>query len=226
MVIPSYNARETVVEVLRRRKEDDFHRLGFDKEIIIVDDGSIDGTVEILRGLKEKYNILYQSSNQGKGAALRKGFDSAQGDYIVIQDADLEYNPQDIINLLKLVDEKEGVVIYGSRNLNRNVRSSSFFYKWGGQIVTTFFNFFFVHNLTDINTCYKLFPRRILGEINLKENGFAFCEEFTCQVVKRGYQIKEIPISYSFRDFSQGKKLHWWHGFRSLYVILRNRFLL
>ena len=226
IVIPVYNEKETISSVLEEIEALNLQELNCEKEIIIVDDGSTDGTRDLLRPLENRYKIIFQSENQGKGAALERGFQEASGDYLIIQDADLEYSPKDIIGLLKIAFQKENLIVYGSRNLISSQKPSSLFYKWGGKMITGFFNFLFGQKLTDINTCYKLFPKRVLAEISLQEKRFAFCEEFTCQVIKKGYKIIEAPISYFCRDFGQGKKIRWWHGFRSLYVIFKNRFLL
>lgn len=224
IIIPVYNEKKTILEILKKLENVNFQKFGVKKEIIIVDDGSKDGTREILKKLEKNYQIIYHSFNQGKGAALQTGFKKAKGDYIIIQDGDLEYHPEDILRLLKEAFLKgENFVIYGSRNLAQNQRSS-LIYKIGGKCITNFFNFLFRQKLTDINTCYKLFPKKVLEKISLKEKRFAFCEEFTCQVIKKGFKIVEVPISYNPRSFKEGKKIHWWHGFRSIYVILRERF--
>jgi glycosyltransferase involved in cell wall biosynthesis len=227
IIIPVYNERDTIRELLSRVQEIDLEEAK--KEIIVVDDASTDGSYQILSDLQQEitFKLLRHDKNLGKGGALQTGFQQATGDYIIVQDADLEYYPQEIPDLLRVAWRKGKTIVYGSRNLKRNPHPnlpSSRLYKLGGKLITLFFNLLFAQKLTDINTCYKLFPRQLLQEINLREKRFAFCEEFTCQAIKNGYKIIEVPISYSPRSFSQGKKIHWWHGLRSIYVIFKNRF--
>lgn len=222
IVIPVYNEKDTILKVIEKLENLNFKDLEFEKEIIIVDDNSDDGTRKILKQLEEDYKVFYHSENKGKGAALHTGFREANGDYIVVQDADLEYEPEDILELLKVALENPEAIIYGSRNLQDNPQSS-WLYKKGGELITSFFNLFFSEDLSDLNTCYKLFPVEVLEDMSLSEEGFAFCEEFTCQAVKNSYKIREVPISYNPRSLSQGKKIRWWHGFKSLFVILKNK---
>lgn len=224
IIVPVYNEEDTVLRVIKKLESLDFSGLAFKKEIVIVDDNSNDETPKKLQQLEGKHTVLYHSKNKGKGAALHTGFKEAKGDYFVVQDADLEYDSQDIIKLLNKAVDNPGAIIYGSRNLQSNPQSS-WLYKKGGKLITSFFNLLFNKELTDLNTCYKLFPREVLNEIKLSEKGFAFCEEFTCQAIENNFKIIEVPISYNPRSFSEGKKIKWWHGLRSIFVILKNKLM-
>lgn len=224
VVIPCYNEKDTIKKILEKVELVKLPQ-GIEREVIIVDDGSTDGTREVLKQYhtRPNYQILYHSQNKGKGAALRTGFKVARGDFVVIQDADLEYHPQEIPKLLEaLLQHKEKIAVYGSRNLTPNPASTPL-YKLGVALLTKFFNLLYQQKITDLYTCYKMFPRKALEEITLKENDFNFEAEVTCQLVKNGYQIKEVPISYVPRSFSQGKKIRWHHGLKGFFVILKNR---
>lgn len=224
IIVPVFNEEKTIEEIIKRIKD---IPLPIEKETIIIDDGSSDNTKEILGQLKGKFNFILIShpKNRGKGAAIRTGFPLVSGDFILIQDADLEYDPKDYPILLKPLLKNETEVVYGSRNISKNPRFSKVYFL-GGQFLTAVFNFFFKTKLTDINTGYKVFKKEILKNIKLEEDGFGFCEEVTAKIVKKGYKIEEVPIRYSPRGFREGKKLHWWRdGFRGLYVILKYYFL-
>ncbi|MBU3942500.1 glycosyltransferase family 2 protein, partial [Patescibacteria group bacterium] len=195
----------------------------YDKEIIIVDDGSRDGTEKILEELNnQNLCILKHNKNLGKGAAIRTGLKKATGDIVLIQDADLEYNPNDYNNILSVYN-LQNPIIYGSRNIERKNRGY-LFYSLGGKFLTGFFNLIYRTNLTDINTGLKLFRKDIIQGANLYEDGFDFCEEITAKVTKMGYKIKEVPINYYPRKFSQGKKIRFWHGFIGILTIIKYKF--
>lgn len=221
IIIPVYNEEETIKELIGQVFSAPCQ---IEKQIIVIDDASTDKSRHILEKLKREKNftLLYHEKNQGKGAAIRTGLKEAQGDFILIQDADLEYDPKDYPALLKPLLSGETDIVYGSRNLKNNPRSSLSFY-WGGKFLTFLLNTLFRSKLTDINTCYKVFKKSILKEIKLKENRFAFCEELTCQALKKGYQIKEEPINYRPRTSNQGKKIKWLDGLRGSLVIIKNR---
>jgi glycosyltransferase involved in cell wall biosynthesis len=224
IIIPVFNEEKTIGEIIRRT---DNVKINFEKEIIAVNDGSLDRTKDVLNQLREKYNfiLLEHQKNQGKGAAIKTGISRATGDFILIQDADLEYDPNDYPVLLEPILKGEANVVYGSRILMKNSYSLKSYF-WGGQFLTFVFNFLFNEKLTDINTGYKVFAKEVLEKINLKENDFAFCEEVTCKVKKLGYKIKEVPIHYYPRDFKEGKKIRWWKdGFKGLFTILKYKFV-
>lgn len=222
VIIPVFNERETVEEIIRRVQA---VQVGLDKEIIIVDDASQDGTRRILENLKtSNLKIFCHSKNEGKGAALRTGFSHAKGDIILIQDADLEYNPQDYPKLLEPILDGRADIVYGSRFLGGPHRVLFFWHYVGNKILTTLSNMFSNLNLNDMETCYKVFKREILDRIKLKSKRFGFEPEFTIKVAKLKYKIYEVPISYSGRDYSEGKKIGWKDGLAAIFHIIRYRF--
>lgn len=221
IVIPVYNETKTVHALLRRVFDQPLQ--GRKKEIIVVDDGSTDGTKEALRQWQKKCTVLYQAKNQGKGAALRAGLAKVTGDIILVQDADLEYNPSDYATLLAPFNDSRVDIVYGSRFLGPHL-STMFLYALGNKFVTFITNMFFNSNITDMETGYKAFRKEVLKKITLKANRFDFEPEFTAQVLKAGYQIYEVPISYYGRKFSEGKKLTWRDGVIALTTLIRERF--
>ena len=222
VIIPVFNERETVEEIIRRVQA---VQVGLDKEIIIVDDASQDGTRQILENLEApNLKILYHSKNKGKGATLRTGFSHAKGDIILIQDADLEYNPQDYPKLLEPILDGRADVVYGSRFLGGPHRVLFFWHYVGNKILTTLSNMISNLNLNDMETCYKVFKREILERIKLKSNRFGFEPEFTIKVAKLKYKIYEVSISYSGRDYSEGKKIGWKDGLAAIFHIIRYKF--
>jgi glycosyltransferase involved in cell wall biosynthesis len=222
VIIPVFNERETVEEIIRRVQA---VQVGLDKEIIIVDDASQDGTRQILENLEApNLKILYHSKNKGKGAALRTGFSHTKGDIILIQDADLEYNPQDYPKLLEPILDGRADVVYGSRFLGSPHRVLFFWHYVGNKILTTLSNMISNLNLNDMETCYKVFKREILERIKLRSNRFGFEPEFTIKVAKLKYRIYEVPISYSGRDYSEGKKIGWKDGIAAIFHIIRYKF--
>lgn len=220
VVIPVYNERETIREIIKRVSE-----VEINKEIIIVDDYSTDGTREILDSLPKDFpevKIYYHQYNQGKGAALRTGFSHAQGDIVVVQDADLEYNPQEFHKLLKPILDGRADVVYGSRFLGSEEHRVLYFWHYvGNKFLTLISNMFTNLNLTDMETCYKMFRRDVLRKIKIEENRFGFEPEITAKVAKLGCRVYEVGISYSGRDYSQGKKITWKDGIRALWCILK-----
>ncbi|HJN62363.1 MAG TPA: glycosyltransferase family 2 protein [Candidatus Parcubacteria bacterium] len=221
IVIPIYNERETLLKIIEKVEEAD--SLSLEKEIILVDDGSTDGTREILKNLEKKYLVIYHSKNQGKGAALRNGFKKATGDIILIQDADLEYNPQNYPSLLRPILENKTEIVYGSRNLKKNPRVHLKYYI-GGKITNWLFNFFSGAKLTDFWTCYKVFKAPILKSFELKKNGFGFEAEVTIKSLKKKYKILEVPIDYSPRTTKQGKKIRPRDGLILIWQLIRYKF--
>jgi glycosyltransferase involved in cell wall biosynthesis len=221
VVIPVYNEKNTILEVLERVRSVDLP-----KEMIVVDDCSTDGTREILRSIpySEDLKIILQPKNLGKGAALRKGFTAVSGDIVVIQDADLEYDPAEYANLIQPILANKADVVFGSRFLSGPHRVLLFWHSVGNWILTTLSNMLTDLNLTDMETCYKVFRAEILQRITLRENRFGFEPEFTAKVSKARCRIYEMPISYSGRDYSEGKKIGWKDGVAAIYFILKYRF--
>jgi glycosyltransferase involved in cell wall biosynthesis len=221
VVIPVYNEKDTILEVLERVRSADLP-----KEIIIVDDCSTDGTREILRTIPPSpdLKIILLPRNSGKGAALRSGFAAVSGDIVVIQDADLEYDPAEYGNLIQPILANKADVVFGSRFLGGPHRVLFFWHSVGNWILTTLSNMLTDLNLTDMETCYKVFRAEVLKKITLRENRFGFEPEFTAKVSKARCRIYEVPISYSGRDYSEGKKIGWKDGVAAIYFIFKYRF--
>jgi len=198
----------------------------YDKEILLIDDCSTDGTREILEEYKhrEGFRVLYHSRNQGKGAALRTGFTHATGDIIIIQDADLEYDPKDYGMLLEPILDGRADVVYGSRFLGGPHRVLFYWHSVGNKFLTTLSNMFTNLNLTDMETGYKVFSKKVIDSITLKCNRFGFEPEITNKIAKKNFRIYEVPISYSGRDYSEGKKITWKDGVAALWFIIKFRF--
>ena len=222
IVIPVYNEREWVEELVRRVQLQDFR-----KELILVDDGSTDGTRDILPRIQQAWDnvrVLMHEQNQGKGAALRTGFQAARGDIIVIQDADLEYDPGDYPLLLTPIIDGRADVVYGSRFLGGPHRVLNFHHYIANQGLTFLSNALTNLNLTDMETCYKIFRREILDGMTLRSDRFGFEPEFTARIAQRGLKVYEVPISYSGRDYDEGKKITWRDGVAALWIIVKSRF--
>lgn len=221
VVIPIYNERATLRDIVRR-----VEGLDFDKEIILIDDCSSDGTLEILKEFQNRdgFVVLHHAKNKGKGAALRTGFAHATGDIVIIQDADLEYNPKDYGVLLEPILDGRADVVYGSRFLGGPHRVLFFWHYVGNKVITTLSNIFTNLNLTDMETGYKVFSKKVIDSIQLKCNRFGFEPEITSKIAKKKYRVYEVPISYSGRDYSEGKKITWKDGIAALWFIVRFRF--
>ena len=218
--MPVYNERGNLVEILNR-----VQAVPIEKEIIIVDDGSTDGTRQILRDIKgQNVKVILHERNQGKGAAIKTGLTEATGDIVIIQDGDLEYDPMDYLKLIPLIQSGEAQVVYGSRTLGSNKRSYHRYY-WGGQFVTLVTNILYGLKITDEPTCYKMFKKEVIDRIKLDCTGFEFCPEVTAKVVRLGYTIHEVPISYHPRSFEEGKKIKWRDGLIAIWTLLKCRFL-
>ena len=218
-VIPVFNERDTIRELLAR-----VHELPLTHEIIVVDDCSTDGTVEVLRNLPVApgLRIVYKSHNGGKGAALRTAFRWVQGELVVIQDADLEYDPQDIPQLVRPILEGRADVVYGSRFQSASGRcSSSWIHQAGNRCLTIASNALTGLSLTDMETCYKVFRRSVLDGLQLQENRFGFEPEFTAKIARRGFRILELPIGYQARDWNQGKKIGLVDAINAIFCIAR-----
>ena len=221
VVIPVYDEEATVEELIARVRQQPY-----DMELIAVDDGSSDATPEILSRLASEIpelSVFSMGKNSGKGAALKRGFTEATGDLVIVQDADLEYDPNDYAALLVPLLDGRADVVYGSRFLGGPHRVLNYHHYLANRGLTALSNLATNLNLTDMETCYKAFRREVLDGLTLKEDRFGFEPEFTARMAGRGYRIYEVPISYSGRDVSEGKKITWRDGIRALWVIVRSR---
>jgi glycosyltransferase involved in cell wall biosynthesis len=221
IVIPIYNERETLETLIAK-----VNAVDYEKEIILIDDFSTDGTREILNKYenKEGFKVLYHNHNQGKGAALRTGFSSVNGDIIIIQDADLEYNPADYGTLIEPIMDGRADVVYGSRFLGGPHRVLFFWHSIGNMVLTTLSNMLTNVNLTDMETGYKVFTKKVNDTLTFKCNRFGFEPEFTAKVARNNFRIFEVPISYNGRDYSEGKKITWKDGVAAIWYIFKFRF--
>ncbi|MFI5271909.1 MAG: glycosyltransferase family 2 protein [Ktedonobacterales bacterium] len=220
VIIPVYNERATIAEVVRRVEEQPF-----DKQIIIVDDCSSDGTREFLREAEWPDNVLiyYHQRNMGKGAGIRTALKFATKDIIIIQDADLEYDPKDFAGVLRPILDGVADVVYGSRFLGTH-RSFMLHHYIGNKLLTLTTNLLYNNMLTDMETGYKAFRAPVLKDITIRSNRFDFEPEITAKVLKRGWRIYEVPIYYAGRDYAEGKKITWRDGFSALRALIRFRF--
>jgi len=218
-IIPVYNEKDTILKILEKIEA---VVLPFEREIIIVDDGSTDGTKKIVESLKDKYKVILHEENQGKGSAIRTGIREATGDIILIQDADLEYDPQDYPSLIEPISNGRESVVYGSRNLKKNKKSTLIFYL-GGKFLSWLSNLLYKTKITDEATCYKVFKADVLKSIPLECKKFEFCPEVTAKVALAGYQIHEVPISYYPRLKQQGKKISWGDGWEASLTLIKYR---
>jgi glycosyltransferase involved in cell wall biosynthesis len=220
VVMPAYNERTTIEEIVRR-----VLTVPLRIELVVVDDGSADGTSEVLDRLQGELGFkLIHQKNGGKGAALRRGFAEVVGDIVVIQDADLEYSPEEYPQLIELICQGKADVVYGSRFLGRH-RAFMFAHYMGNRFVTLVTNILYNTMLTDMETCYKAMRVDVIRSMTLKSNGFGIEPELTAKIFKRGYRVYEVPITYAGRGYEQGKKITWKAGFNALWVLLRYRFL-
>jgi len=223
LIIPAFNEEKTIKSILDR-----CFSLDYVKQIVVVNDGSTDNTKEILEKIKESRRhksvelfIVHHTLNSGKGAAIKTGLKYVNGEYVMIQDADLEYSPEDVKNLLIEANRSEDKIVFGSRGHNK--RKSYFLALLGNYYLSLMFNILFNYRLEDSYTCYKLIPRKIWKELNLKSTGFEIDSELIAKMGVRGYKIKEVPISYKPRTFQEGKKIRWTDVLKASKVALEVR---
>ena len=220
VVMPVYNERATIREIIRR-----VLAVPVRTELIVVDDGSKDGTREILAELQRElsFKLVLQPANAGKGAALRRGFEEVSGDLVVIQDADLEYSPEEFPELIELICQGRADVVYGSRFLGRH-RVFLFTHYAGNRLLTLLTNVLYNTMLTDMETCYKVMRTGVLRSMTLRSDGFGIEPELTAKIFKRHYRVYEVPITYDGRGYEEGKKITWRDGIVALWVLLKYRF--
>jgi glycosyltransferase involved in cell wall biosynthesis len=220
VVMPVYNERTTIDAIIRR-----VLAVPLRTQLIVVDDGSTDGTRDMLKVLAAElgFTLALQPANAGKGAALRRGFEEVKGDLVVIQDADLEYSPEEFPDLISLICQGRADVVYGSRFLGRH-RVFLFTHYVGNRLLTLLTNVLYNTMLTDMETCYKVMRTDVLRSFRLQSNGFGIEPELTAKIFKRGYRVYEVPITYDGRSYDEGKKITWRDGIVALWVLLRYRF--
>lgn len=222
VIVPVFNERNTVVEIMRRMRA---VALRIEREIILVDDGSSDGTRQVLEQLGDStVRVVRHAANRGKGAAIRTGLEQVTGDLVLIQDADLEYDPEDWPKLLAPIFRGKATVVYGSRFTGE--RRNMLFLHWvGNRMLSLVTNVLYNTTLSDMETCYKLFDRRVFDGITIRSDRFDFEPEITAKILRKGIRIYEVPISYSGREVEEGKKITWRDGFAALYALVKFRFV-
>ena len=216
VIIPTYNEVGTIFEVIKKVKE-----VSSDKEIIVVDDGSTDGIRNILKERRDGVKVLFHDTNKGKGAAIRTALPHITGDIVIIQDADLEYDPSEYPRLISPILEGKADVVYGSRLMGGPHRVLFYWHSVGNKIITTLSNIFTDLNLSDMETGYKVFRAEVLKKIKIESNRFGFEPEITAKIAKMGCRIYEVPISYWGRDYTEGKKIKWKDGVAAIYWIIK-----
>lgn len=221
IVIPVFNEKNTLPQIIQKIDE---LPSTLNRELILVDDGSTDGSRDILKTLESRKDtkVTYKDKNTGKGDSLKIGFKNSKGDYVIVQDADLEYDPQDYFKLLETISNKEKTVVYGSR-FTGTYKDMSALHYYGNKLLTFITNLLFGVWLTDMETCYKLFPGDFIRSLELKANRFDFEPEITAKIIKNGYKIIEVPINYYGRTHFEGKKITWRDGFNAIWSLIKFR---
>ncbi len=222
IIIPVYNEEKTIENILEILENTDF--CGLEKKLIIVDDYSTDSTREILKRYEDKYTVIYKEKNGGKGSAVNVGFENAKSDIVIIQDADLEYNPSDYAPLLKLIIDGEADVVYGSRFLGTPFKDFMFLSYVANKFLTLLTNILYGTKLTDMETCYKAIRKEFVKDMNIKSNKFDLEPEITAKLVKKGAKIKELPIKYNARSYQEGKKITYKDGLMAIRALFYYRF--
>jgi glycosyltransferase involved in cell wall biosynthesis len=220
VVMPVYNERATIEEIIGR-----VAAVPLRTQLIVVDDASNDGTRDLLPALQQRhgFTLILQERNQGKGAALRRGFQAVAGELVIVQDADLEYSPEEYPAMIELICQGRADVVYGSRFLGRH-RVFLFTHYLGNRLLTFLTNVMYNTMLTDMETCYKVMRTEVLRSMTLKSDGFGIEPELTAKIFKRDYRVYEVPITYDGRGYEEGKKITWRDGFVALWVLLKYRF--
>lgn len=229
ILIPVYNEEDTLEQLVNIVQNANLQDLKIDKELIIVDDGSTDGSYNVMCKLKSKYSnvkIFQHRQNQGKGAGIKTAIKEATGDILIVQDADLEYNPDDYYQCIKPILDGNAKVIYGSRRLKKeNTQYSGLSFYLGGVVITWAFNILFFQHISDEPTCYKTFHKDVIKNIIINGNGFEWEPEVTAKIAKQGIKIYEVPISYFPRNVQQGKKIKFKDGFKAIWTLIKYRFV-
>ncbi len=223
VIIPVYNEKATIEEIVRRVESAEPR----DKEIIIVDDGSTDGTRDILKRLEGgRIKVILHENNTGKGGAIRTGLAAASGDIVVLQDADLEYDPKEIAALIRPIQDGAADAVYGSRFMGgRPQRVHMFWHQLGNRFLTFLANLVYNYTLTDLETCYKAFKRDFIKDFKIKSDGFTIEPELTAKIYKKHARLYEVPISYYGRSYAEGKKIRFYHGLECIWAIIKFRFV-
>lgn len=229
ILMPAYNEEATIAKIISLIDKVDLKKIDVEKELIIVDDGSKDRTVEIVKRLQKRYKYIkffQHKRNKGKGGAIKTAIKHATGQIMIVQDADLEYDPRDYIKCIRPILKGKAKVVYGSRRLDkRNKQYSGLSYYIGGIGITLIFNILFFTRLTDEPTCYKTFRSDVIKKMKIKGNKFDWEPEVTAKIVKRGIKIHEVPIRYHPRSVEEGKKINWKDGFDAIWTMVKYRFI-
>jgi len=229
ILMPAYNEAGTIAEIVKKIDNVDLSKVNVEKEIVIVDDGSVDGTADVVRSLQDKYSyikLLRHEKNKGKGAAVKTAIGISSGDILIVQDADLEYDPEDYVQCISPILDGRAKVVYGSRRLNKaNPKCAGLSYYIGGTGINIIFNLLFFTSLTDEPTCYKTFSSEVIKNIKINNDRFNWEPELTAKIVKKGIKIFEVPIKYYPRSVEEGKKIRWKDGVDAVLTMLKYRFV-